>query len=380
MSSRSAFGHDGAPVEFPAQPASISSVREGPIPTNILAIKFRHIGDNLLAAAALRILKRRYSEASIDYLVPESGGGSDLLRLIPAVDEVIDFPSDYRRRCRLARRVLAKRYDLTVDFSWDTRSAGWGLLTGAAIRLGYYFRKRVPAWPFYTRACPMGKAHTAQANIDLVGLAGARPHDAEDLRLRLDIPDTAMRRAEEVLRDCGIGAGEDIFVLHPASRWAFKMWTDAGNAEFLDMSRRLGLRPVVTCGPSDPERKKLSRILELCRHKPVMIPGRLDLPAFAALLQRAKLFVGVDSAPVHIAAAVGTPVVALFGPSGQKEWYPWQVPHRTIQRLSWSCCPCGQDGCAGTKRSLCLEDIRPEEVFRAAEELIKETKNPMEVM
>lgn len=337
----------------------------------ILAIKLRHIGDNLLAGAALRLLSREYPSAEIDYMVPANGGGAELMRAIPGVRKVVEFPSGYAERRKLAEGIRREDYEMSIDFSWDTRSACWGLLSGADIRLGYYFRKRMPAWPFYTRACEMGKAHTALANLDLAVLAGATPRGSDDLKLRLNLPSPAVERMEEMLADAGVDSNENILVLHPMSRWAFKSWTDEGSAKFLDTAASIGLRPVLTSGPSDAERSKISRILEICKTKPVYFSGQFNLLVFAALLGRARLFVGVDSAPVHIASAVGTPVVALFGPSGQKEWYPWQVPHRTIQRLSWSCCPCAQDGCAGTKRSRCLEDISAEEVLAACKELMR---------
>ncbi|OGH59012.1 MAG: putative lipopolysaccharide heptosyltransferase III [Candidatus Lindowbacteria bacterium RIFCSPLOWO2_12_FULL_62_27] len=340
---------------------------------NILAIKLRHVGDNLLATPALALLKKHHPSARLTYLVPKEGGGADLFRDLPFVDEVLEFPRDTGGRVRLADRLRRGSFDLSVDFSWDTRSALWGMVSGAPIRLGYLFRKRVPVWPFYTRACRMGRGHTALANLDLVALAGARPAADEDMKLQLRIPDDARARADRLLRESGVSSDQPILILHPTSRWMYKCWTDEGNARFLDGAERaLGLRPVVTSGPAAVEMDKVSRILAACRSKPATLAGRTDLLTLAALIARARLFVGVDSAPVHIASAVGTPVVAVFGPSGQKEWHPWRVPYRTIQRLSWSCCPCGQDGCAGTKRSRCLEDISPEEVLSAARNLLDE--------
>lgn len=343
----------------------------------ILAIKLRHVGDNLLATPALALLKKRFPAARLSYMVPQSGGGSELFRDLPFVDEVIEFPSETRARIRLAEQLRRAPVDLSVDFSWDTRSAMWGMIAGATHRLGYIFRKRVPVWPFYTRACPMGQAHTALANLDLVEMAGAKPESSDDLKLKLCLTPRVQSRADDLLRESGLTENQPFLVLHPTSRWMFKCWTDEGNAQFLDNAERvLGLRPVLTSAPAPAEMDKLSRILALCKTKPVNLAGKTDLLTLAALIQRARLFVGVDSAPVHLASAVGTPVVSLFGPSGQKEWHPWQVPYRSIQRLAWSCCPCGQDGCAGTKQSRCLEDIRSEEVLQAAKNLLESLKTP----
>jgi heptosyltransferase-3 len=97
--------------------------------------------------------------------------------------------------------------------------------------------------------------------------------------------------------------------------------------------------------------------------------GKLTLRELAALTARARLFIGVDSAPMHIAAAAGTPVVALFGPSGEKEWGPWRVPHRVVHS-NHPCRPCGQDGCGGGKVSECLTQLPVETVLAAANELL----------
>jgi len=102
----------------------------------------------------------------------------------------------------------------------------------------------------------------------------------------------------------------------------------------------------------------------------VDLSGLLSLKQLAALTARAKLFIGVDSAPMHIAAAMRTPTIALFGPSGEIEWGPWQVPHR-ILTSAHACRPCGNDGCGGGKRSECLSDIPVERVLSAAEKLLR---------
>ena len=82
------------------------------------------------------------------------------------------------------------------------------------------------------------------------------------------------------------------------------------------------------------------------------------------------MFVGVDSAPMHIAAAMGTPVVALFGPSGEAQWGPWQVPHRVVSSTDHPCRPCGIDGCGGGKISDCLVTLPESRVLAAIDELL----------
>jgi heptosyltransferase-3 len=104
------------------------------------------------------------------------------------------------------------------------------------------------------------------------------------------------------------------------------------------------------------------------------LSGQLSLKELAALTAQAKLFVGVDSAPMHIAAAMGTPVVAIFGPSGDREWGPWgdvgNNPHRVVASNTHPCRPCGMAGCNDSKVSDCLTTLPVSQVLAACEELL----------
>jgi heptosyltransferase-3 len=100
------------------------------------------------------------------------------------------------------------------------------------------------------------------------------------------------------------------------------------------------------------------------------LSGQLSLKELAALAARARLFVGVDSAPMHIAAAMGTPTVAIFGPSGDREWGPWQTQSRVVTSLIHECRPCGRAGCNDSKISECLTTLPVAQVLAACEELL----------
>ena len=128
---------------------------------------------------------------------------------------------------------------------------------------------------------------------------------------------------------------------------------------------------VLSAAPDRDELAMADDILEGLKDV-VTFAGSLSLKELAALIGRARLFIGVDSAPMHIAAAMQTPTVALFGPSGDIEWGPWQVPSRIIT-ADYPCRPCGLDGCGGGKRSECLEAIGSNQVLGAVLSLIEET-------
>ncbi|MGO9176514.1 MAG: glycosyltransferase family 9 protein, partial [Desulfobaccales bacterium] len=145
----------------------------------------------------------------------------------------------------------------------------------------------------------------------------------------------------------------------------FKCWTSRGYARVLEALQGDWRLPVILTGSrAAHEQELLAAILRESRLAPINLAGRLTLKELGALIQRARFFFGVDSAPMHLAAAVDTPAVALFGPSGAFNWGPWGEGHLVLQK-DWQCVPCGRDGCEGSKISRCLTETEPEEVLEA---------------
>ncbi len=162
--------------------------------------------------------------------------------------------------------------------------------------------------------------------------------------------------------------------MHPGSRWLFKCWPAERTAALVDRIVSDGLSVVVTGAPDDRERAIVAAVLAALqpatRPRVVDLTGALSLPELAALTGRARAFVGVDSAPMHIAAAMGTPAVALFGPSSEHAWGPWRVAHRVVASDAFTCRPCGLDGCGGGKVSECLTTLPVARVHAALAALL----------
>jgi len=171
-------------------------------------------------------------------------------------------------------------------------------------------------------------------------------------------------RSVEALLD-----GQPFVQFHPASRWRFKCWSAEKNAELIDRLAAEGRRIVVTGAPD--ETPFIAEILGKAKSKPLNLAGKLTLKQLGAVAARAQLFVGVDSMPLHLAAAIGVPTVALFGPSGETEWGPWNTAYRVVSSTH-SGRPCGQDGCGGGKVSECVTLLPVDAVHAAARELLGE--------
>lgn len=207
-----------------------------------------------------------------------------------------------------------------------------------------------------------------EQNLDALRRVGIYP-SPDERRLTLIPGGDAEARVDCLLQESGLGQQAFIHV-HPASRWFFKCWPAAKMAALIDQLHRDGHQVVLSAAPDAAEIALLDAIQAQLKQPALSLAGQLSLKELAALTARARLFIGVDSAPMHIAAAMGTPTVALFGPSGDKEWGPWGVAHRIVASDAHPCRPCGIDGCGGSKVSDCLTALPVARVYRAVQELL----------
>jgi heptosyltransferase-3 len=349
----------------------------------VLVVKLRHQGDVLLASPVFTVLKARAPQLEIDALVYDDT--RDMLALHPAIAEVHGVgrgwrstaaPARVAHELRLLRALRARGYDLLVSLTEHPRGAWLARLLGPRWSVGPEQPHRGRLWrrsfTHLYRVPPGGRRHAVELNLDALRRIGVFP--ADDERALVLVPG-AEAEAEIRNRMTALGLADRGFVhLHPASRWRFKCWPADRTAALVDRLAATGERVVLTAAPSEPELELVRAIRGACRADTVDLSGQLTLKQLAALTGRARLFVGVDSAPMHIAAAMGTPVVALFGPSGELEWGPWRVASRVLVSDAHPCRPCGLDGCGGGKVSECLTTLPVERVFAAARELLAATR------
>jgi heptosyltransferase-3 len=343
----------------------------------ILVVKLRHHGDVLLTSPVFSVLRERAPHVEIDALV--YADTRDMLSGHPAVERIhgVDrawkragLVNQARREGELLKALSERRYQLLVHLTDHWRGA-W---LAQALRPRWAVapaRRESRAWNWcfsHRYALPkLTPRHAVEANLDALRRLGIYPEESEK-RLVLVPGAEAEARVDGLLAAAAISP-KGFIQVHPTSRWLFKSWTEAKNAELLRKLARDGQRIVLTAAPDPRERAIVARILADAAVPVLDLGGQLSLREMGALAARARLFFGVDSAPMHIAAAMGTPVVALFGPSGDKEWGPWMVPHRVVVS-DHPCRPCGNDGCGGGKVSECLTTLPVERVHSAINELL----------
>ena len=344
----------------------------------VLVTKLRHHGDVLLTSPVFSALKAHAPHIEVDALVYRET--SPMLINHPSIAAVHTIDRDWKRQGPIAQArsewqllaaLRARKFDLLVHLTEHPRGA-W-LRRALATRYGVAPRRAdAPRlWQnafthFY--ALPRGtRRHTVELNLDALRRIGIQPADAAK-RLTL-VPGAATEtRVDAVLEQHGLAPGAFVQI-HPGSRWTFKCWPAQRVAELIDKLAGEGERIVLTGAPDAKEQAMLAEIRSLAQSTVIDLGGQLSLLELAALTSRAAAFIGVDSAPMHIAAAVGTPAVALFGPSGDVEWGPWMVAHRIVVSEVHPCRPCGNDGCGGSKISDCLVTLPVARVHAALREL-----------
>lgn len=299
-----------------------------------LLLKAGHIGDALIMTPALRFLRERYPQAQIDVAVRRSTEG--VLEANPDIDRLflLSRPEKAQRRpaetwSDLARLVLGtagRRYDWAFDFTGSDRAA-WHMRIALARMRGVtnaYGEVR-HARPYnFASKFDWRMQHQVLKDFHLVADAlGIEGQPGPLIVHTADLTREMLAEKFTFLRDPSPFA-----VIHPVSRWGFKQWLPERWARVADaLWENYGLRVVFSRGPGPQEQKQVAEIQALARHSHAAFEEKASLREVAALYREARLFCGVDTVAMHLAAAARTPTVALFGPSSEWSWGPWQTRH-----------------------------------------------------
>lgn len=333
----------------------------------VLIIKLSSIGDcihTLPAVASLREgFKNKGIKARIDWLVEEAA--SSVLRHSRLVDNVIvvkrGWLKNFSENRAAARALAAEHYDIVLDFQGLLKSGVWVYLSKGARRAGFSNGREMSHVFLNDRLPPYDpERHAVDRYLDLAVHAGGAPGPA---RFQVDTGG-AVKSAEKKLNAAGVGTAP-FFAVVARARWATKLWSDD---KFVELARKIcektGFKAVLVGGPGD--RAALEAIKEKIGPCAVNLGGETDLPELAEVFRRARFAVTVDSGPMHLAAAVGTRCVSLFGPTA-----PWRTgpygPGHIIVRKGLECSPCFSRKCADP---VCMTSISVEDVLGAMEPLL----------
>jgi heptosyltransferase-3 len=345
-----------------------------------LVIKLRHHGDVLLTSPVFSTLRQLVPGIEVDALIYDDT--AEMLSHNPDISRVLTIPrkgrnlplaAQARQELQLLGDLRNRHYDLLVHLTESWRGAWLARLLRPRLSVAerYPTRRSGNFWKnSFTHMAgtpPQGGRHTVERHLDALRAVGLQP-PAPRQPLRFVPGAEADGHIAGLLSQHAI-ARDRLIHIHPTSRWMFKAWTVEGYAATIAGLMARGYRVVMTAAPAEKELRITNAIKALCSPDLVDLSGKLSLKQLGAVIGAARLSVCVDSVPMHMAAAMGTPVVALFGPSSEHEWGPWQVPNRIIVS-GHSCRPCRLDGCGGGKISDCLTTLRPADVLAAADSLL----------
>lgn len=292
----------------------------------ILIIKMRFHGDMLLTTPVISTLKRRYPDAQIDMLlyqdtIPILSENPEIHALYGVAKKGSGTKEKITNFLSLIKTLRARRYDLIVNLTDQWMVSLLVRLLPARLKLSQdYHHRQSSFWKnSFTSVVPIEGEHIVERNLSVLA-----PLDVTDY-----YQDTTMsyhpehwEKLHAQLAEHGV-TGRYV-VIQPTARQLFKCWDDEKFSAVADALQQRGYAVVLTCGPGDDDLACVRRIAEGCQHKPVTaLAGKTRFPELAALIDHAALFIGVDSAPMHIAAAVKTPIVCLFGATDHVFWRPW---------------------------------------------------------
>lgn len=294
----------------------------------ILLIKFRNIGDVLLSTPLISNLKSIYPDSVIDFALNK--GCEDMVSNNPDIRNIIiyDRPrikklgilAQLKEEIKFTRNIRNNNYDMIINLTEGDRGALLALSSGAKIKLGFSVRKGL-----FSKVKIFDKLgddkkwqHTVEKDLQFINLLGK---EVDSKEVKIYWSSRVEQEVEKILVDNNI---EKFVHIHPVSRWMFKCWEDDRMAKVIDyLQQKKNLTVIVTGAPVKKELDRINKILKLCKTNPVDLSGELTLKHLACLSSKATLFFGVDTAPMHMAAATGTPVVTLFGASYPIIWGPW---------------------------------------------------------
>lgn len=334
----------------------------------LLIVKPSSLGDVVHALPTLAALRRRFPSATFSWLVKREW--AEVLEGNPDLDEVLAVDLSAQGWPAAIRAVREGRFDLVVDLQGLLRSAVLGWASGSAVRVGFANGREGSPW-FYTHRVPVPDAslHAVDRYLLMARFLGAEPEKPGPSAFCLPRDPAAEARVEALLAAAGVQAGTMLVALNPSARWMTKRWPAESFAAAGDwLQRREGVRVVVV--GSGKERSAGDEVIRCMQTAPLDLVGKTTMKELIALLRRLRVFITNDSGPMHLAAAVGTPVIAPFGPTDPARTGPYGAGHAVL-RSGVACSPCFSRRCANAVDMECLTAIHPQQVIESATILLK---------
>lgn len=289
----------------------------------ILIIKFRHIGDVLLSTPLIENLKLLLPNATIDIATNKENG--DILKYNPNINKLYLYDRKFIKtqsfikkifnEINFLKQILQNKYDIIINLTEGDRGAIISLLTKAKNRYGYLPKNKLLKFlkPYTKYKLTFDRKHAVQRDLDFLNFLNLSPIEK---KVKIYFSKNDLKKINQY--------GENFIIIHPVTKWQYKYWENNRFAKIIDFLIEKKEQVIITGSNNPKELNTINEIIRLSKYSPINLAGKLSLTELAALYSKAKLFIGLDTAPMHIAAAVDIPVIALFGLSDPVIWGPWE--------------------------------------------------------
>lgn len=330
---------------------------------NILIVKLSAIGDVIHALPVAHALKKKYPQARITWVVEKAA--YELLTNNPDIDEVILFDKPQFKSLAgiitngysFGKKLKSYKFDLAIDLQGLFKSAVISYLSGAPKRL-VYCNARELSHLVGQRVCgEYEQGHVVDRYLDVARHLNCT---VEDVQFPIHITEAEVQKTVAIANHAGMRMETPYIVLAPGTNWPSKCWPPAHFAKLADILYNSNIIPVIVGGAND---KRLAQeIIAHTKILPIDLTGRTSMKQLAYIIKRSQAFVGGDTGPMHLAVAVGTKVVALFGPTDPGRNGPYGNQHNVLL-APVSCQGCWKRQCPEQKD--CMESIVPDSVYQA---------------
>jgi heptosyltransferase-2 len=354
-------------VEVPSHP--VSSVKNNF--KRILIVRTDRIGDVLLSTPVIRALRENYPYAYIAMMV--SPYAKEIVENNPYLDEVIVYDKDNRQKSwinsiKFALGVKKKRFDLAVILHPTNRVHLVTYFAGIPKRLGYDRKLGFLLSDSIKHNKQLGQKHELEYTLDILKYLGIQ---SKDKNIFIPIKPESEKWAEELFLQEGIDKYDKLLAIHPGASCPSKIWPQDRFAKIADqLIEKYGFKVLIIAGPKDIASAKI--VCKNMKHPAVDLAGKTSVSQLASVLKKCQLFISNDSGPVHIASAVGTPVISIFGRNQKglspKRWGPVGKKDRVLHK-EVGCIQCLAHNCV--KEFACLKAITVEDVMNVADSILK---------
>ncbi len=340
----------------------------------LLIIRMDGLGDIVMSTSVFKAIREIFPDSHITLLT--TNWSRPLVEVMPTFDKIIYFDAPWvvegknlelSPLLNVIGKLRGEKFDMAVDLRGDFRNIILMRLCKIKYRIGY----DISGCHFLlTNVVPRSRScHAVEMGQSLICYLNSSMEKKYDLSLWLEQTDKDF--ATEFFRQNQLDYQTDgpVVVMHPGCRWLGRRWTLEGYAEIADRLISEYKATVIFTGSPD-DIGLTDDIVSSMAYKPIIATGRTSIRQFVALVERSDLFIGVDSGPMHMATAVGTKVIALFGAARPEAVGPYGDGHVVITKQdNFPCSPCAQTVCK--KLNNCMQAIGVEDVWQAVETVIK---------